>query len=142
MAGEGRTIVLGYDASPGAATALSHAIDLAACLGDRLVIGFGVAPPGSTGEEFKEHRRALREQAGTLTERAVSKALEAGVSAEVELVDERPAKALVDLAERHNARMIVVGTYGESPIKGAILGSTPHKLLHLAERPVLVVPAE
>ena len=26
--------------------------------------------------------------------------------------------------------MIVVGSYGESPIKGAILGSTPHKLLH------------
>ena len=37
--------------------------------------------------------------------------------------------------------MIVVGSYGESPIKGAILGSTPHKLLHRAERPVLVVPA-
>jgi len=27
-------------------------------------------------------------------------------------------------------------------LKGAILGSTPHKLVHLAERPVLVVPAE
>jgi nucleotide-binding universal stress UspA family protein len=64
------------------------------------------------------------------------------VQAEVELVDERPAQALADLAARHDARMIVVGTYGESPIKGAILGSTPHKLLHLAERPVLVVPAE
>jgi nucleotide-binding universal stress UspA family protein len=37
--------------------------------------------------------------------------------------------------------MIVVGSYGESPLRGAVLGSTPHKLLHLAERPVLVVPA-
>jgi nucleotide-binding universal stress UspA family protein len=34
-----------------------------------------------------------------------------------------------------------VGSYGERPLRGAILGSTPHKLLHLAERPVLVVPA-
>jgi len=34
-----------------------------------------------------------------------------------------------------------VGSYGESPIKGAILGSTPHKPLHLAETPVVVVPA-
>ena len=34
----------------------------------------------------------------------------------------------------------IVRTYGESPIKGAILGSTPHKLLHLSDRPVLVVP--
>ena len=46
----------------------------------------------------------------------------------------------MSLADTHDARMIVVGTYGESPIKGAILGSTPHKLLHLSERPVLVVP--
>jgi nucleotide-binding universal stress UspA family protein len=38
--------------------------------------------------------------------------------------------------------MIVVGSYGERPLKGAILGSTPYKLLYLADRPVLVVPAE
>ena len=56
------------------------------------------------------------------------------------LVDERPAVALAGLGEEHDARMIVVGSYGESPIKGAILGSTPHKLLHLSDRPVLVVP--
>ena len=36
--------------------------------------------------------------------------------------------------------MIVVGTTGESPLKGAVLGSTPHRLLHLSERPVLCVP--
>ncbi len=48
--------------------------------------------------------------------------------------------ALLVLAEEHDARAIVVGTYGEAPIKGALLGSTPHKLLHLSERPVIVVP--
>jgi nucleotide-binding universal stress UspA family protein len=37
--------------------------------------------------------------------------------------------------------VIVVGTSGESPLRGAILGSVPHKLLHLSERPVLCVPA-
>jgi nucleotide-binding universal stress UspA family protein len=62
------------------------------------------------------------------------------VEAEVELVPKRPSAALTELAEREDARMIVVGTYGESPIRGAILGSTPHKLLHLSDRPVLVVP--
>ncbi len=38
--------------------------------------------------------------------------------------------------------MIVVGSYGDPPLKGVILGSTPSKLLHVADRPVLVVPAE
>jgi nucleotide-binding universal stress UspA family protein len=38
--------------------------------------------------------------------------------------------------------MIVVGSTGEAALKGAILGSTPYKLLHQADRPVLVVPAQ
>ena len=37
--------------------------------------------------------------------------------------------------------MIIVGTYGDSPIKGAILGSTPHKLVQIADVPVVVTPA-
>ena len=53
---------------------------------------------------------------------------------------ERPSEALEALAEEHDARAIVVGSYGESPLRSAILGSTPHKLLHEARRPVLVVP--
>jgi nucleotide-binding universal stress UspA family protein len=35
----------------------------------------------------------------------------------------------------------VIGGWGEGPIRGAILGSTPEKLLHPAETPVVVVPA-
>jgi nucleotide-binding universal stress UspA family protein len=133
-------IVLGYDASPGARTALDEALDLAGTFGDRLVIGFGVHPPGLGGGEGAEHRQALREQAVLLTDDALVRAREAGVEAEVALVDERPADALAGLGDQHDARMIVVGSYGESALKGAILGSTPHKLLHLAQRPVLVVP--
>ena len=134
------TIVLGYDASPGAERSLDTAVELASAFGDRLVIGFGVQPPGHGGGEGMEHRNALREQAAQLTGEALARAIQAGVSAEVSLVDERPAVALAGLGEEHDARMIVVGSYGESPIKGAILGSTPHKLLHLSDRPVLVVP--
>ena len=63
------------------------------------------------------------------------------MDAEVALVADRPAAALLSLAEKHDARFIVVGSYGESPLRSAILGSTPHKLLHLSERPVVVVPA-
>lgn len=135
------SVVLGYDDSPGSKAALAKAIDLAKTYGDRLVIGFGFAPSATTGEEFSEHQRALRELGEKHTAEALTQAASQGVDAEVELVAESPSSALLDLAERHDARFIVVGSYGESPIKGAILGSTPHKLLHLAETPVVVVPA-
>ena len=59
----------------------------------------------------------------------------------VELVSAKPVEALLEEAERYDATVIVVGTWGESPLRGAILGSTAHKLLHLSRRPVLCVPA-
>lgn len=134
------TIVLGYDASPGAERALETALELASQFGDRLVIAFGTAPPGHHTEEGRAHLEALQELGGRVTAGALQRARDAGVEAEVELVPLKPSVALVELAGREDARMIVVGTHGESPIKGAILGSTPHKLLHLSDRPVLVVP--
>jgi nucleotide-binding universal stress UspA family protein len=133
-------IVLGYDASPGAGRALETAIDLARRCDDRLVIAYGVAPAGLVGEEWKENRKALEEQARELTDPALIRAREAGVEAEVALVSERPHTALLQLAEENDARFIVVGSWGEGPIKGAILGSTSYKLLHLSQTPVVVVP--
>jgi len=57
------------------------------------------------------------------------------------VVDARPADALLKVAADRGARMIVLGTHGEHPFAGAVLGSVPHKLLHLSTLPVLVVPA-
>ena len=37
--------------------------------------------------------------------------------------------------------MIIVGSYGETSLRGAILGSTPFRLLNSSDRPVLVVKA-
>lgn len=134
-------VVLGYDESPGAARALETAIEWAAAFGDSLVLVYGVAPPGGVGEEYASHEAALLEIGRHAIEQAVAAADAAGVPSVVELINAKPAQALLDAAERHDARVIVVGTWGESPIRGAMLGSTPHKLLHLSTRPVLCVPA-
>lgn len=135
------TVILGYDESPGAEEALRVAVDLANRFAEPLVLVYGVAPPGGVGEEFNAHRAALNEIARQATDHAVEVARAAGVEAEVELVVAKPADALVRVAEARDANVIVVGTYGESPIRGAVLGSTPHKLLQISNRPVLCVPA-
>ncbi len=49
------------------------------------------------------------------------------------------AKAIVDTAEDVGAGMIVIGSRGLSDLKGMLLGSTTHRVLHLAKTPVLVV---
>ena len=137
------TIVLGFDGSECSGSALDTAIDLAKRYGDRLVVVFAVEPPvRSVGEEFQEHEKALEEVGRRVSASALERAKEAGVEAEAQLVPERPAPAILDVARQHNARMIVIGTHSESPLRGAILGSVPHKLMHVSDRPVVVVPID
>jgi nucleotide-binding universal stress UspA family protein len=136
------TVVLGYDGSPSARAALGVAVEQAEYFGDRLVIVFGDEPPGRVaGEEFGEHRRALEEMGGGFLAEAADEARKAGVETETLLVPRKPEVALENTARERKARMIVVGTYGEGPFRSAILGSTPHKLLHVSQVPVLCVPA-
>jgi nucleotide-binding universal stress UspA family protein len=134
-------LIVGYDGSECAQAALEAAIGLAEATGDRVVIAFGYEP-GGYGEEHTAHREEVRKFGERVTAPALELAQRAGVEASLALIPERPTDALISLAAEHDARAIVVGTYGESPIRGAILGSTPHKLLHLSDRPVLVVPVE
>ena len=50
------------------------------------------------------------------------------------------ARRIADTAREVGADLIVVGTRGQSPIVGALLGSVSQRLLHIAACPVLVVP--
>jgi nucleotide-binding universal stress UspA family protein len=136
------TIVCGYDGSAGAKRALDAALELGQSLGDEVVAVFGYAPPGIWGGEIADHEEAIEELGERLLADARSQAAGQGAALELQMVAKRGAEALIEAAAEHAARAIVVGSGGETPLKGAILGSTPHKLLHMADRPVLVVPAE
>ena len=129
------TLVVGVDGSHCGDCALEEAAGLASALDDDVVIVFGYDPGTIEAPEV------VRQYGERIATRALQRAQGLGVDAELELIPQRPVEALLDAAERHDARAIVVGTYGEHPIKGALLGSTPHKLLHLADRPIVVVPA-
>ena len=65
-----------------------------------------------------------------------------GAEIDAVLVAKRPAEAILEIAEERDAQMLIVGGSGEATLKGIILGWTPHKLLQLSERPVLVVPGD
>jgi nucleotide-binding universal stress UspA family protein len=136
----GKSVVLGLDRSPGAKQALAVAIRLARSLDVPLVLVHGIEPPGRVGEEVGEVREALEEVDEQVTRPAVAAAEAAGVHAVVEVVEDRPAPALVAVADEHDAEVIVVGIWNESPLRGLLLGSVAHKLLQLSDRPVLCVP--
>jgi nucleotide-binding universal stress UspA family protein len=132
-------IVIGYDGSDSSKSALNHGFDFAKALGDSLVIVFAYAPGGYGGGEVPEQRRAVEEFGEKMIGQAVEAAEAAKVDSKVEFINEHPHDALITAANKHDARMIVVGSHGESPLRGAIIGATPYKLVQLSETPVLVV---
>lgn len=133
-------IIVGYDGSEASKVGLEKAAEAAKALGDRLVLVFGYAPGGYGGGEVPSQREAVREIAEKATAEGAALAAAAGVEHEVKLKPLKPAHALIEAAAEGDARLIVVGTHSEAPLKGAIIGSTPYKLLHESEVPVLVVP--
>ena len=136
MAGE---IVVGYDGTECAEAALGVGINLARDLGTKLLVIYAY-DPARIGGEVRDLDQALEERGREVTAEAEKKATSAGIETEVAIVKQKPSVALSTLGSERGARFIVLGGYGERPVTGAILGSTPHKLLHIAEVPVIVVP--
>jgi nucleotide-binding universal stress UspA family protein len=134
------TLVVGYDGTDGSRAALDAAVALAAKLGDGVVVVFAHVT-SRLGGEVRDYDDAVREHGRGVLEEARSIAREAGVEVELVMRELSSAEALIAVADEHDGRMIVVGSYGERPIKSALVGSTPTRLLHLSERPVLVVRA-
>ena len=132
-------VVVGYDGLLGAKAALEKAIDMAKRLEAELVIVYGYEVSKVAGE-VSDLAAALRESGESLVAEAADQARAAGIEPRQEVREGDPAQALATMGTEVGAEMIVVGTRGERPLLGAILGSLCHKLLHLSTVPVLVVP--
>lgn len=134
-----RTLVVGYDGSEAARKALAYAGERVN--GGRLFVVSAVVPPpewmGTPGWQQvvdQEHKRGndLLEEAREL--------LPASVNCTTELLEGPAADAIVNVASARDADEIVVGSRGLGRVR-AVLGSVSHDVLHLADRPVVVVPA-
>lgn len=132
-------IVVGYDGSDCAREAVRVAVEVGKAYGEKVIIAFGYELNPVAGE-MHDYHLALKELAQKRLNEALELASTGDIDVEAVIVERQPARGLVELADERDARVIVVGTRGESPIRGALLGSTPHKLLALSDRPVLVVP--
>jgi nucleotide-binding universal stress UspA family protein len=131
-------LIVGYDGSDGADAALRKAVDLSTRLGVGLTLVFAFEA-NPVGGEALDYWDALREHGRGVLAKAIEEAKAAGVDVETLVVERAPAEGLSELARERQADMIVVGSNGERPLLGAILGSTAHKLVHRSEVPVLVV---
>jgi nucleotide-binding universal stress UspA family protein len=133
------TLVVGYDGTEGSRTAYAKARELALRLGEDVLVVFSFESP-RLGGELHDLDEAIRERGEAVVAEALADAGDVSVTTQVRMQD--PAEGLIAAADAVDATMIVVGSYGERPLRSALVGSTPTRLLHLSERPVLVVRAK
>jgi nucleotide-binding universal stress UspA family protein len=144
------SIVCGVDGSGDSQDALRVAARLADRLQLRLVVAHVAEPayvPYAAAAPFGgiAGRDAVMEEVQS-QEKAAERLLEEVVAA-AGLVDaERrvgvgvPAERLADIADEHDAELIVVGSRGRGAFKAAFLGSVSNSLVGTSRRPVLIVP--
>jgi nucleotide-binding universal stress UspA family protein len=91
-----------------------------------------------TPAEFR-WRIAAAAEANDVLERAVDHAAKFGVDADARAVQGAPAEVLLDIAERENIDLLVVGSVGMTGAKRFMLGNVPHRLSHHAPTDLLIM---
>jgi nucleotide-binding universal stress UspA family protein len=136
----GLKIVVGYDGSDAAKAALDKAVELAGPTGGDVLVTYAYGGRKQYSGAPLVPRRQLLDLGQTLLDEAMTQVAGSGVHVEPVLVDDDAWQGLRSVALQHEAVMIVVGTHGESPLTGMLLGSTAYRLVHSSTTPVLIVP--
>ena len=147
-------IVVGVDGSPGSARALRWAIglarheeaeiiavyalgpmeDLARGTSNAVAAGLGLSSPESGSWRAELRREMERDWCAAL--------VASGLPFRTHLEQASAPAALMAVADRENADLIVVGAHGHGSFEDRVLGSVSYKVSHRAHHPVVIVPPE
>jgi nucleotide-binding universal stress UspA family protein len=143
-------IIVGVDGSEPSARALGWCAANAKTLGAEVVAAFAIDLPiyAATGLGFapipvpfpavtEAEREHLREK---IMHDWCAPLAKAGVPFRGIVIDGSPAIAIMTLAEKENADLVVVGRRGCGGFAELLLGSTTHHLSHHLNRPLVIVP--
>ena len=133
-------IVVGTDGSETAAIALDAAINFARSFGQPLHIVSAYKPLGVSGlpAEFEGSITSTTEVDAVMAD-ALARARTAGVEAHGHSESGSAAEALLEVAERVSADVIVVGNRGIRSKARYVLGNVPSKVVHNAMCSTFVV---
>lgn len=134
-------LLVAVDHSPSTERVLAAARDLASLSGGEVWVLHlrerEVMPPrgGTMVTETADEAQAKADA-------AAAELTEAGIKAHAEVRNTlygHAAREIIEDAKAHDVGAIIMGSRGHGDLAGLVLGSTAHKVIHLADRPVLVV---
>ena len=149
-----KTILVPIDGSEYSERAILKAKELAECLGSKIIlmnimsivttVSYYPNPrfaQASAGIDWPSLYEKAKEKSAKLIEE--SKNLLHGVDVETVILDEPSGKfatAIVEFANEHNVDLIVMGSNGMGSLRRRLyLGSVTTKVLHMTEKPVMVI---
>jgi len=141
-----KRILHASDFSPASRSALKVARDLARALKAQLILchAYEALPPFS-GEPsipsnlFSQMMTSAREEATRQLEKLAKAARGNGIRVSTVLVEGPPAPAVIRVAKRKGAQLIVVGTHGRTGVPRMLMGSVADRIVRLSPCPVLTV---
>jgi nucleotide-binding universal stress UspA family protein len=142
-----KSIVVGTDGSETAQRAVAEATQLAEALGGELHLVSAYEPlrgariVGAPEGEAKAWAVAPDAKVQAVVEEASASARMSGVAVKSHAITGDPADALLEIADREKADLIVVGSRGMHGMT-RVLGSVPNKVSHRAFCSVLIVSTD
>lgn len=140
-------IVVGYDDSPSAKSALGFARALAQAQGCEVVIAhvlewspYSFLTPEELEERHRRRREELERAETAILKSAVQSLEESGVAVSTALKYGHIAETLAQIAKEVNASQIIVGRTGHSSLSSRLFGSVAGSLAQAAPVPVTIVP--
>ena len=142
-----RKIMVPFDGSTNAETALQKAVELAALTGGEILIltvyrhhsmleaSFSMVrptDPGNMDDAMRDHASEVADHAKRIAQQAGASQVRAFIKAG------QPARTIIAWSKEKEVDLIVLSSRGMGSVEGYLLGSVSHKVTALADCPVLV----
>jgi nucleotide-binding universal stress UspA family protein len=134
-------ILLPVDGSSHSLRATHYAVKIAKCLGsDILLIHCHKAFPVTMGEPYLQKMITKRlENSNRLLQEYRDLLKDKGITFEDRAFEGSPGSVICNVAKMEKCEMIIMGSRGRTDLKGLLLGSVAHRVLHAAPCPVTIV---
>lgn len=153
------TILCATDLEPDCGGVLRHAISASRVTGAKLILLHVTEPMSPTSRAMARHVLSdaeldkihaegmahLRQELLARLRAFCARELPEGVSedeaiSEIHLAEGPPAETIVKEGERLSADLLVMGLHSRSGLGSLLVGSVAQRVLHIAKKPVLLVP--
>lgn len=141
------TIVVGYDGSASAKSALDFALAVTKLQGGSVVIAhvlewspYSFLTPSEIEERHKRRQEELNRAETAILAPVVASVKDSGVAVSTVLKYGNIAETLIKIAKEAGADQIVIGRNGHSNLSSRLFGSVAGSLAQAAPVPVTIVP--